>query len=139
MSDSDNNYNNEIYREGRFVPPPIQYIYVTQEPSGSGSDNSESSVPEKKIGFALTSMIVGIVAAVFSCIPTISLICGGVGLTFGTITLVKHKDGSRMAFAGVICSSLAIHIAICILLVIVALDIPLIQKIIDDLLWYLRQ
>lgn len=60
-------------------------------------------------GMAVTAMILGIASVVLFCVPFLSVIGGGLAITFGTITLNKLKQlpfppgGNRgMALAGLI-------------------------------------
>lgn len=63
-------------------------------------------------GFAVTSMVIGIVAATMVCCPLVSYL-GVIGLVFGILAMKQLNDGryaggSRgMAIAGIVCSSLA--------------------------------
>lgn len=76
-------------------------------------------------GFAVTSMVIGIVAATMVCCPLVSYL-GVIGLVFGILALKQlntgqYAGGSRgMAIAGVICSSLATLAALAWTVMIIA-------------------
>lgn len=65
---------------------------------------------EKK-GFAITSMVLGIVALLLAVLWFISPILAITGLVFGIIALTKKQAGKGMAIAGVILSSVAILVS----------------------------
>ena len=98
-----NNENSSSTNQQNFNPQPMpQYVYVTQQ------QNS----PKKSIGLAVASMVLGIVAVVFSCIIYISIPCGIVGLILGAVSLATKKGGKGMAIAGIVCSIVAIAVVI---------------------------
>lgn len=68
--------------------------------------SGEPGVPEKKpIGFAVTSMVLGIVSVVFSlCLPFVSIITAIVGLVLGSLSLKRNLGGKNMAIAGIVLS-----------------------------------
>ena len=70
--------------------------------------------PEKKkmIGFAIASLILGILSVLCCCCTGVSALFGIVGVILGVVTLVKKFAGKGCAIAGIICSSVAILSAI---------------------------
>ncbi|MGN0396003.1 MAG: DUF4190 domain-containing protein, partial [Coprococcus sp.] len=61
--------------------------------------------PESGQGLAIASMVLGIVAIVFSCCwYYISIPCAIVGLIMGGVSLAGKKPGKGMAIAGLVCS-----------------------------------
>ena len=72
-------------------------------------------------GFAITSMVLGIVAIVFSCcIPFLTLLCSIIGLPFGIISLVTGRKGKGMAIAGLITCSVGLILAVVVIIFAVA-------------------
>lgn len=67
------------------------------------------TVPDRK-GLAIASLVLGIVSLVFFCLWYISIPCAVLGIIFGTMS--KTSSGAGMAKAGLICSIIAIAIAI---------------------------
>jgi len=60
-------------------------------------------------GFAIASMVLGIVALVMSCcFYFISIPCAVVGVVLGAVSLAGQKPGKGMAIAGLITSALSI-------------------------------
>lgn len=54
-------------------------------------------------GFAIASMVCGIVSIVgFCCCTPVGVICGLAGLILGIISKMKNMDGQGMALAGII-------------------------------------
>lgn len=65
-----------------------------------------------KIGFAIASLVLGIVSILMCCCCEIGALFGIPGIILGGIAISKKYDGKGMAIAGVICS--VIGIVICI-------------------------
>jgi len=78
-------------------------------------------------GFAITSMVLGIVALVFGFVAFLSIPAAIVGLVFGIIALVKKYAGRGMALAGVITSGLSILLSIIVFLM-VFIALPALQQ-----------
>jgi hypothetical protein len=72
--------------------------------------------PEGSKGKAIAAMVLGIVSVVFSCcVYYIALPCGVVGLILGIVSLKKNEPGRGMAIAGIATSSVAIVLALLLL------------------------
>lgn len=101
MSD---NENSSSTNQQNFNPQHMpQYVYVTQQ----------QNPPKKSIGLAVASMVLGIVAVVFSCcFIYVSIPCGIVGLILGAVSLATKKGGKGMAIAGIVCSIVSIAVVI---------------------------
>lgn len=65
-----------------------------------------------KIGFAIASLVLGIISILTCCCCEIGALFGIPGIILGGIAISKKYDGKGMAIAGVICS--VIGIVICI-------------------------
>lgn len=59
-----------------------------------------------KPGFAMVSLIIGIISIIISM--TVGSIMGAVGLVLGIIALVKKEANRSMAFAGIVTSVIGI-------------------------------
>ena len=68
--------------------------------------------PKKNNGFAIASLICGIVSIVLCCIWYLSLPVSIVGLVLGILSLRKTIDGKNMAIVGIVLSSIGIFIAV---------------------------
>lgn len=66
---------------------------------------------QKKIGFSVASMVLGIIGVLSSCIA-IGIVPSIVGLVFGIIVLKKKINGRGMAIAGIVTSGVGILIFI---------------------------
>lgn len=65
-------------------------------------------------GFAIASLIIGIISFLFSCcFFYLSIIIAPIGLALGVVTLLKHYSGKGMAIAGATLSG--ISLAICLI------------------------
>ena len=68
-------------------------------------------------GFAIASMVLGIIALVFSCcFYFISLPCAVIGLILGAVALAKKTEGKGMAIAGLVCSIISVVPAVMIII-----------------------
>lgn len=63
-------------------------------------------------GFAIASLVLGILSLVCCCFWYVSGIFAVIGLVFSIIVLVKHKPGKGLAIAGLICSAIGLIIAV---------------------------
>lgn len=74
------------------------------------------SNPNEGAGLAIASMVLGIVALVFSCcLYYISIPCAIVGVILGGVSLAKKQPGKGMAIAGLVCSIVSLVPAIYII------------------------
>lgn len=89
-------------------------------------------------GFAIASMVLGIISLVCCCLGWISAIMAILSIIFGVITLVKKKPGKGMAIAGIICSSFAIVIYIVLVVISLAIGSSLSHSDIQELERYLE-
>lgn len=68
-----------------------------------------------KRGLAIASMVLGIIGLVLACL-SIGLFPAIIGLALGIISLATHRGGHGMAIAGVVTSSIAVAIAVIMLI-----------------------
>ena len=128
--------NNNIPPQGIPPIPPPTYVYISYDSSTPPlvTDN-ESDVPPKTWGMAIASMVLGIVALVFCCLPIISGLSGTVGFALSIVSIIKKKDGEKMAIAGLVCSFIALFVVFIVLIVSLLMKIPFIQDNFENLLW----
>ena len=79
-----------------------------QDINGQGTSKSTFSPS----GFAIASLVLGILSLVCCCFWYVSGIFAVLGLIFSIIVLAKHKPGRGMAIAGLICSAIGLIIAV---------------------------
>lgn len=92
--------------------------YRTQEP-GYGYGAPVNPVDGGAVGFAITSLVLGIVSLLTMCCVSVwwlTVIVALCGIIFGAVSLGKHMGGRGMALAGVICSAAALVIEVFLLL-----------------------
>lgn len=126
MEENNNPYyseenNNPYYSE----EPDRNYNTVNQNPySDNGSGNYYNTVnygmpapqpPKKGIGFAVASMVLGIISVVMCCSIFIRTILSIAALVFGIIALVSKQRGTGMSITGIITSSVSIIMSIILL------------------------
>lgn len=69
-------------------------------------------------GFAITSLVTGILTIITSWFWPLALILGALGITFGGISYSKKKNG--MALAGMICGAIGLIIMIAVIVLVIA-------------------
>ncbi len=70
-------------------------------------------------GYAITSMVLGIVSLVVCCLPYITVPAALIGLIFGIVSLKGGYGGRGMAIAGIVTSSVAIALGAWLLIVMI--------------------
>lgn len=79
---------------------------------------------EGESGLATASLVCGILAIVFFCIPILAWIMGALAIIFGAVAMSSPNDSSRsMAVAGLVCGAAGVVIGIVIF--IIALSHPI--------------
>ena len=88
-------------------------------------------------GFAIASLVLGILSLVCCCFWYVSGIFAVIGLAFSIIVLVKHKPGRGMAIAGLICSAIGLIIAVIMGIMVIYIGMNMsaddYKKIIDQI------
>lgn len=107
------------------VQPPVQPPYeqqpVMQPPVPPVMPPMPPMQPQDNKGLAIASMVLGIVALVFSCcLYYIAIPCAVVGIILGVLNLTKHGANRNMAIAGIIMSAVAVVIAIVVIILAAA-------------------
>jgi hypothetical protein len=78
----------------------------------NGNENPEPPPVRGGKGFAIASMVLGIVAIVLCCcVYYVALPCAVVGLVLGAVSLKQQRDGRGMAIAGVVTGLIALALA----------------------------
>lgn len=99
--------------------------YQTQDQTtGYGYGAPVSTMDGGAVGFAITSLVLGIVALLFVCCVSIwwiTVLASLAGIVFGAVALGKHMGGRGMALAGIICSAAALLIELLFILLGVGL------------------
>lgn len=98
---------------------PVQQPYA-QQPYAQQQNFSQSFMqepPKKGVGFAVTSMVCGIVSLVLSCcIPYVPFILALVGVVMGAVSLHGHRGGKGMAIAGLVTSIISLVPAVLVVI-----------------------
>ncbi|MCI8950304.1 MAG: DUF4190 domain-containing protein [Lachnospiraceae bacterium] len=102
------------------APAPQQPVYTPPQQNYSQpyAQPSFAPQPEKKgVGFAVTSMVCGILSLVLSCcIPYVPFILALVGLVLGAVSLHGHRGGKGMAIAGLVMSIISLIPAVIVII-----------------------
>lgn len=93
---------------------PVNETPAYSQPAYNNADSVYGQeAPKQSKGFAITSMILGILSILCCCwFGVIGIIFSLAALVFGIITLATHKGGKGMAIAGIICGGLALLLSI---------------------------
>lgn len=97
-----------------------------QTPS-ENSNNNYYQMPNSygPIGFSIASMVLGIVALVFSCIPIISLVCSVIAVALGGHSIKCGYRGKGMAIAGLVCGIIALVSVAIIYIIYISIGLSL--------------
>lgn len=97
----------EVYggKEIFVVPQPQFYQENIVNEGGAGN-----------VGFAIASMVCGILSLVCCCLTWLSLLLGIAGIALGVISLKGKFDGRGMAIAGVVCGGIGVAVWVILLL-----------------------
>ncbi len=105
---------------------PEQPVYQAPEQPAYQAQpmyNAPMNPPVPAKGMAITSMVLGIVSLALFCLWYLALPCAIVGLILGGLAMSKAKAAgmkSGMAVAGVVCSCIALGIAIIFMIIAIA-------------------
>lgn len=95
-------------------PNMVQQPYAQQPNMGQ----PYAPQPEKKgVGFAVTSMVCGILSLVLSCcVPYVPFVLALVGVIMGGVSLHGHRGGKGMAIAGLVTSIISLIPAVLVVI-----------------------
>ena len=116
---TEENKNTEPYQYGE------PYHYGENAQSGNAEytqqyqDTYRDVPPEEPAGFAIASLVLGIISLVLSC-TMINIITAILALVFGIIHMVKYQSRKGMAIAGIVLGIISIVITIILIVVGVA-------------------
>ena len=105
---------------------PEQPVYQAPEQPAYQAQpmyNAPVNPPVPAKGMAITSMVLGIVSLALFCLWYLALPCAIVGLILGGLAMNKAKAvgmKSGMAVAGIVCSCIALGIAIIVMIIGIA-------------------
>lgn len=96
-----------------YTPPQPPYA---QQP-GMGQPYAAPQPEKKGVGFAVTSMVCGILSLVLSCcVPYVPFILALVGVVMGGVSLHGHRGGKGMAIAGLVTSIISLVPAVLVVI-----------------------
>lgn len=76
--------------------------------NGNPVCSEEQPTGKTMVGFAVASMVLGIVSMLICCCsPIVTALCSAVGIALGILTLMKKYSGKGMAIAGIVCGGIA--------------------------------
>lgn len=75
-----------------------------------------NQLPEKNNNIAITSLVLGIVSIIFCWAVVYPIITRIIGVIAGCVSLMKKRDGSNMAIAGIVLSIVGLLIGMLFLI-----------------------
>lgn len=72
--------------------------------------------PDRRTGFAIASLVLGIVSMCGCCLCCIHFITAPLAIIFGTISLVRHCDGKGLSLTGIILAVLSVIMTVALLI-----------------------
>ena len=115
---------------------PQEEIHINYERAAGDPVPAQTTVKEGNgnIGFAIASLICGILSILCCCFVWLALVLGIAGIVLGIITLTQKYEGKGMAIAGIVLSILSIVVTIILIVVGVAvLSTPEWQTMLNEL------
>ena len=117
--------------ENQREPEPQWYVEEDGNPScKTGYEQREAWIveepPQKGNGFAVVSLVLGIVGLVFvCCFFGLSFILAIIGLVFGILSLIQGRKGTGMAIAGTVLNGISFLLTSLILALLILFNIGL--------------
>lgn len=113
-------YSRDIH--ARMAGKPCKVYFQSNNPylSSPGDINSNTS-DDTAQPLSIASMVTGILSLCISCIPFFSIVIGGLSLALGIFALQKKKTNNIFAWAGTICSGIAILIGLIVILLFISI------------------
>ncbi|MGN0376925.1 MAG: DUF4190 domain-containing protein [Suilimivivens sp.] len=105
-------YSSGSYASGNYSASSPQYYSAS-----NGNNSNVTAGSNGNSGFAIASMVCGIISLICCCLSWFSLVLGIAAVVLGVIAL-KHKyDGKGMAIAGIVTGGIGIFIWLIVMLV----------------------
>ena len=103
------------YQYGQ-TPPPQNTGSVNDQYTQQYQDAYRNVPPQEPAGFAIASLVLGIISIVLSC-TMINIVTGILSLIFGIVHIAKHQSHKGMAIAGIVLGIISIVITIILIVV----------------------
>lgn len=103
---------------------PQEEIHINYERAAGDPVPAQATAKEGKgnIGFAIASLICGILSILCCCLVWLALVFGVAGIVLGVITLTQKYEGKGMAIAGIITGGVGLLLFLIVLLVVGSTD-----------------
>ena len=113
-------YSRDIH--ARMAGKPCKVYFQANNPYISCPGDLNSNMPDDTAQpLSITAMVMGLISLGFSWIPFVSFIISGISLTLSIFALHNKKTNNIFAWAGIICSGIALLIGILITLIFIAI------------------
>lgn len=115
-------YSRDIH--ARMADKPCKVFFRSSNPYISCPGDVNSNTPDDiALPLSIAAMVMGLISLAFFWIPLVSLLICGIALTLGIFALHKKKTNNYFAWAGIICSGIALLVGIIVTLLIFVLFI----------------
>ena len=111
-AEEEGNYSSGSYSTEYNPTPTTQYYSASDAGVSTASSKSGGNG-----GFAIASMICGIISILCCCLTWVSLVLGVAAVVLGIIALKYKYDGKGMAIAGIVTGGIGIFIWLIVILV----------------------
>ena len=95
-----------------YVEVPAQSTYTNQATYTTIDEGSAKPAGNGSPGFAIASMVLGILSLICCCFWPISLGCAIIAIILGIVAIYNKYDGKGMAIAGIVLGGISIVFAI---------------------------
>lgn len=106
-------------------------IEVVKSEKQTQSEKKEETPTKDRKGFAITSMILGIISIVFFCVWYISVPCSILAIIFAILSLKSSKKG--MAIAGLTTGIIGFILMVLIYIFVIAIGIGTFQTVMEEM------
>ena len=112
-------YSRDIH--ARTAGKPCKVYYSSKNPYQSSPGDLNSNMPDDTAQpLSIACMVMGLISLCFSCIPFFSILLGGLSLALSIFALHKKKTNNIFAWAGIICSGIALCLGLLVALLFIA-------------------
>lgn len=111
-------------KESAYATPEPQYYTDTQEEKKNNGN----------IGFAIASLVCGILSLLCCCFAVLSLILGIAAIALGIVVICCKYDGKGMAIAGIVTGG--IGLALLLVFFIIGMSTDVLSDVMDELSYY---
>lgn len=111
------NYQNQGYNNQGYPNGMPQNGGMYPPPQGMPMNNMVPPPNRPASGYAVASLVLGIIAILGSCWIISGIICGVLAIIFGRKPIFPYQSGEGMAKAGLVCGTIALALSVILLII----------------------